>query len=182
MIFLTNVERLPIYSLGTDSITLDAAKIIVKIYNHTQLVNYQIESMNNIFAQRIAEAKVYIGVTQEQVDSPSEVEDRSCVAKPADPELEGWKFLGWYTEAVYETTTTGNSAAYSIDNVEAGTYTLKVMKANHVTREYAVTVGSSAVTQNVKIHPLGDVNGDGKVTTADAARINAHAKGASKLW
>lgn len=58
VIFLTNVERLLIYALGNDSINPDAAKIIVKIYDHTQLVNYQIESMNNIFAQRIADAKV----------------------------------------------------------------------------------------------------------------------------
>lgn len=58
MIFLTNVERLMIYTLGNESINLDASKIIVKIYDHTQLVNYQIESMNNVFARRIADAKV----------------------------------------------------------------------------------------------------------------------------
>ena len=58
VIFLTNVERLMIYALGNETISLDAAKIIVKIYDHTQLVNYQIESMNNIFAQRTADAKV----------------------------------------------------------------------------------------------------------------------------
>lgn len=58
VIFLTNVERLLIYALGNDPINPDVAKIIVKIYDHTQLVNYQIESMNNIFAQRIADAKV----------------------------------------------------------------------------------------------------------------------------
>ena len=56
--FLTNVESLLMYSLGNDSIDTDVAKIIVKIYDHTQLVNYQIESMNNIFAQRIVDAKV----------------------------------------------------------------------------------------------------------------------------
>ena len=47
-----------IYALGNDSIDPDSVKIVVKIYDHTQLVNYQIESMNNIFAQRIADAKV----------------------------------------------------------------------------------------------------------------------------
>lgn len=56
--FLTNVESLMIYALGNDSIDDDVAKIIVKIYDHTQLVNYQIESMNNIFAQRIVDAKM----------------------------------------------------------------------------------------------------------------------------
>lgn len=59
VIFLTNVERLLIYSLGKeDDIAEDVAKIIVKIYDHTQLVNYQIENMNSIFAQRVADAKV----------------------------------------------------------------------------------------------------------------------------
>lgn len=58
-IFLTNVEKLLIYSLGKEnSISEDAAKIIVKIYDHTQLVNYQIASMNDIFAKRITDAKV----------------------------------------------------------------------------------------------------------------------------
>lgn len=84
VIFLTNVEKMLIYSLGKeDTITEDVAKIVVKIYDHTQLVNYQIESMNNIFAQRIANAKVdlhteikdvekeyitILGIFQEQVD------------------------------------------------------------------------------------------------------------------
>ena len=31
---------------------------------------------------------------------------------------------------------------YRIDNVPTGTYTLRVSKAKHVTREYTVTVGT----------------------------------------
>lgn len=59
VIFLTNVEKMLIYSLGKeDRIDDDVAKIVVKIYDHTQLVNYQIENMNAIFAHRIADAKV----------------------------------------------------------------------------------------------------------------------------
>ena len=41
---------------------------------------------------------------------------------------------------------------------------LRVLKKNHVTREYTVTVSGEAVTQNVKIHLKGDINGDGKVS------------------
>lgn len=37
-------------------------------------------------------------MVNDSIYKTEEVEDRSCVAKPADPELEGWKFLGWYTE------------------------------------------------------------------------------------
>lgn len=58
-IFLTNVEKMMLHALGKEAIiTEDSAKIVVKIYDHTQLVNYQIENMNTIFAQRIVDAKV----------------------------------------------------------------------------------------------------------------------------
>lgn len=43
---------------------------------------------------------------------------------------------------------TGNHAMYSFEGVAPGTYTMKVMKQNHVTREYTVTVGSSNVVQD----------------------------------
>ena len=39
-------------------------------------------------------------------------------------------------EASYEAVVKGNTASYSIADVPAGTYTMKVMKKNHVTREY----------------------------------------------
>ena len=53
--------------------------------------------------------------------------------------------------------------AYTISGVTPGTYTMKVSKKNHVTREYSVTVTSGTKTQNAEIHLLGDVNGDGKI-------------------
>ena len=83
-----------------------------------------------------------------------------------------------YEQIVSAGSQSGNAytAAYSIPNVPAGTYTLKVMKQNHVTREYAITVGTEAVTQDVKIHLIGDINGDGKITTLDPLRANSHAK------
>lgn len=76
---------------------------------------------------------------------------------------------------------TGNTAKYSFEGVFAGTYTMKVMKKNHVTREYTVTVGSSNVVQDVKICLLGDVTGDGKVNTKDWARLKAHVNETSNL-
>lgn len=93
-----------------------------------------------------------------------------------------------HTEVAYEATVTGGTqsgnkytAAYSFSQVPAGTYTMKVSKANHVTREYTVTVGTAAVTQDVEIWLLGDVNGDGKVTTIDFGRVNSHARNVSLL-
>ena len=73
------------------------------------------------------------------------------------------------------------TAVYDIPEVAAGTYTMKVMKKNHVAREYTVTVGSSNVVQDVKICMLGDVTGDGKVNTKDWARLKAHVNETSNL-
>ena len=58
---------------------------------------------------------------------------------------------------------------------------MKVMKQNHVTREYTVTVGAEAVTQDVKIHLIGDITGDGKITNSDVNKANLHSKGRSIL-
>ena len=73
-----------------------------------------------------------------------------------------------------------DNGTYSITNVMNGTYTLRVSKKNHVTRDYEVTV-SGDTTQDVKIHPIGDINGDGATTTFDFALANSHAKGVSTL-
>lgn len=93
-----------------------------------------------------------------------------------------------HSEPAYETTVSGGTkegnqytASYTISGIASGTYTMRVMKKNHVTREYTITVGGEAVTQNVKIHLKGDINGDGKVTIGDVNRANLHAKGKSTL-
>ena len=59
--------------------------------------------------------------------------------------------------------------AYEISAVPAGKYTLTVSKANHVTREYTVTAADTDVTQDVKINPKGDVNGDGETDIMDCS-------------
>ena len=78
-------------------------------------------------------------------------------------------------------TVSGKEGTYSFENVAAGTYTLKVSKLNHVTREYTVTVGTDALTQDVKIHLLGDIDGNGRVNTGDVAKLNAHLKGTNVI-
>ena len=66
------------------------------------------------------------------------------------------------------------TAVYDIPEVAAGTYTMKVMKQNHVTREYTVTVGMENVAQDVEIWLLGDVNGDGTINVKDKKLIFNH--------
>ena len=90
-------------------------------------------------------------------------------------------FKSGSTSAAYNTTVKGNSASYTISGITPGNYTMKVSKKNHVTREYTITVGAQAVTQNAQIHLKGDINGDGKVNTSDVGKANAHAKGSSLL-
>ncbi len=82
---------------------------------------------------------------------------------------------------IYSTVVTGNSADFSLEGIEAGEYTLRVSKANHVTREYDLTIGMEDVSIDVQLNLIGDINGDGKVNTLDTARANAHAKGISVL-
>ena len=76
-------------------------------------------------------------------------------------------------------TISGNSGSYSFTGLSNGQYKLRVSKKNHVTREYNVTVLLGSKTQDVKIHPIGDVDGDGSTTTFDFALANSHAKGVS---
>lgn len=81
-----------------------------------------------------------------------------------------------YAKVIY-----GNSATYTFDSVAEGTYTMSVSKKNHVTRTEKVVVGATTVTKNMKVHPKGDINGDGKITTLDYMKTNAYVKGTITL-
>ncbi|MBE6625801.1 MAG: hypothetical protein E7628_01285 [Ruminococcaceae bacterium] len=78
------------------------------------------------------------------------------------------------TEASYTVKVTGNTATYTIEGVAAGTYTMTVEKNNHVTREYELVIGEEDVTQDVKIHLKGDLDGNGKVNTRDWNAVRDH--------
>ena len=83
-------------------------------------------------------------------------------------------FKSGSSAAAYNTTVKGNSASYTISGITPGTYTMKVSKKNHVTREYTVTVSAGTKTQNAEIRLLGDVNGDGRVNAMDYTRLLKH--------
>lgn len=73
------------------------------------------------------------------------------------------------------------SQTYSFPTVPAGTYTLKVEKKGHTPWTEEITVDSEAVTQDVKICLLGDINADGRLTLADYGKVLQHVKKVSLL-
>ena len=81
----------------------------------------------------------------------------------------------------YETIVKGNTVDYFFSDVATGTYILKVMKENHIAREYKITVGSESVILNVKICRLGDVNMDGKISILDAIMVQKAALSSMSL-
>lgn len=94
-----------------------------------------------------------------------------------------------YAEASYETIVSGGTkvgnqytASYSISGIASGTYTMRVMKNKHVTREYTVTVSGNAKTQNAQIWMLGDVNGDGFINMTDASQIERKFNGKASVF
>jgi len=86
------------------------------------------------------------------------------------------ELIGSNGTVAYSTTVTGNSAAYRLTKVAAGTYTMQISKAGHATMSFQLVVGAADVQKDVTIYPMGDVTGDGKVTATDYSRLLAHVK------
>ena len=76
---------------------------------------------------------------------------------------------------VLETLTADSS--YTFSNLQPGIYTLTATATNYVTRSYTVTIADQHCTQDVTIHLLGDIDGNGKVNIGDVAKLNGHVKG-----
>ncbi len=101
-------------------------------------------------------------------------------SEAAETEIE--LFKAGEEDISYSTSVAGTGVQdYSLEGVSEGTYIIRVSKANHVTREYEIIVASENVMQELVIHLMGDVNGDGRVNTIDTARANAHAKNVTAL-
>ena len=81
-----------------------------------------------------------------------------------------------------ETSVTAKSmGSYSIENIEEGEYTITISGGKYAPRSYEVVVSEGSITQDADLNPYGDINGDGKVTTADVGMANSHAKGVTEL-
>lgn len=81
-----------------------------------------------------------------------------------------------------ETSVTATSmGTYALENLEAGEYTLTISGGKYAERSYEITVAEGDNALDVELNPYGDINGDGKVTTADVGMANSHAKGVQSL-
>ncbi len=63
-----------------------------------------------------------------------------------------------------------------------GEYTIVAAREGYAPREYDLVVDGSSISMDpIELNRLGDVNGDGRLTTIDAAMANGHAKGIALL-
>lgn len=74
----------------------------------------------------------------------------------------------------YQTALYGNSAVYSLPNIEAGDYTVQVIKNNNTVHTYKLTVGDAAVTLDLQLRLSGDVNADGTVDSDDLEAVTGY--------
>lgn len=80
----------------------------------------------------------------------------------------------------FEKTLSTDTDSYTLE-AAPGQYILTVAKANHVTRQYAVTLENGDVVLDVKILLIGDIDGNGKINIGDVAKLSAHLKGTDEL-
>ena len=89
------------------------------------------------------------------------------------------------TDAAYTDTLVGTvatAAGFSIEFVAAGTYTMRVSKTKHASREYTIVVADTDVEQDATILLYGDVTADGAIGTADALQILMKANNKASMF
>ncbi len=78
-------------------------------------------------------------------------------------------------------TVTGNNAEYGFEKVQPGYYVIRVLKKDHVTREYKTWIQKDETELNLKIHLRGDVDGNGTVNIMDINAVLKHFKKTQKI-
>ena len=68
-------------------------------------------------------------------------------------------------------TVDNTTGKYTITDVPAGTYTLRITKADHSPYQSTVTVENDTVLPQAQLYLLGDANHDGKADSSDAVAI-----------
>lgn len=84
------------------------------------------------------------------------------------------KLLDYERNLVAEDSFAGNSAEYRFEEIEEGSYILRVSCSGHVTREYTVTAEGETVELDVEVWLRGDVNGDGEIDAKDKRILYNH--------
>jgi hypothetical protein len=78
-------------------------------------------------------------------------------------------------------TCTASQCSYRFENLLPGNYILTASATNHVLRSYRLTVADQPLTQDIQLHLIGDIDGNGKVNIGDVAKLAAHIKGSAPL-
>lgn len=136
-------------------------------------IDYNDEKGNDFIIGKIIDGDQYEEIETEILDGEVEVVDGVSVSGTVTSfnsdtdDVTIQLFVEDASEATYTVTVKGNTAEYSIEGVAVGTYTMKVMKLNHVTREYTITVSAGNVTQDVEIYLMGDVDLNGNIDVND---------------
>lgn len=81
----------------------------------------------------------------------------------------------------YQTIVEAGNTTYTIEGVAPGAYTLRIIKADHVARDYEIIVAGQNVEQDAKICLKGDVNLNGSVDYGDLQRLYQHLSTNNKL-
>ena len=76
---------------------------------------------------------------------------------------------------------TSANGEYTLADLEDGDYVITFAAEGYVTRSYTATVAGGSVNIEAELHMVGDINGDGNITTVDVGLANAHAKGTKTL-
>ncbi len=74
----------------------------------------------------------------------------------------------------YSAVIKGNNAEVSFDKVLSGVYTIKISKNNHAVRVYEEIIVKENGVYEFKICPIGDINGDGKISIGDYTKVLRH--------
>ena len=77
--------------------------------------------------------------------------------------------------------TDANATQCLFTDIEDGEYEVEILQANHVTRTYQMTATDGQISGDFKLHYIGDINGDNKVTVLDYTQLLRHVKKTSSL-
>ncbi len=138
---------------------------------NTKPLTYVTTGMNYNVETIAMEGVNYTGTVQSFATSTDNGDELTTIELIADGEVK------------YSTTVAGvGTQNFLIEGVEAGTYTVRVSKKDHATREYAdVVVADEDIEEELKIHLKGDIDGNGRLMVTDYSAILRHVKKVATL-